>query len=222
MDFSTEYFKAMEVARGPVMSSATRAFDSAPAREFVPKWYVMLYQIIRATGPVLAHASYELQYGNERKEDFACDLRAYYDAKHSEESDHHESLEADLGRVGVSFDEIQSAPLNPWVAEMVGRQYYLIDFVHPAAYLGFIGLLEGFPPTLAQLDAIQAASGYPPEAFSCARLHAKADVGHRAELAGMLDEVPAHLHAAILENGRRCAGLQCAALDLLSQELPHG
>ncbi len=199
----------MEVARRPVLETSVHAFAAMGARSFIRSWYVMLHQVIRATGPVLNHAIYELKYFEHRKEDFSCDLGAYFAEKH-------ELLEADLERVGVSLERLHAAPIIPWIAEMIGRQYYLASFVHPAVYLGFIGLLEGFPPSLEQVDAMQAASGFPPEAFSCARLHAKADVGHREELAKMLDEVPSDLQAPIITNGQRCAALQCAALEHLS------
>jgi hypothetical protein len=219
MGFGAEFFSAMDVAKRPTVETSIRVFTSMPAPEFVRRWYVMLYQIIRATGPVIRHASYELTYdGFFKKDDFCCDLRAYFDAKESEEDGHERLLLADLARVGIHEEEAEDAPVNPWIAEMVGRQYYLIDFVHPAAYLGFVGLLEGFPPTLAQVDAVQAASGFPAEAFSCMRLHAAADPGHRASLSKMLDEVPSDLHADIITNGQRCAALQCAALEHLSQQ----
>ncbi len=211
MAFSEEFFRAMEVARRPVMDAAVRAFVSAPAREFVPRWYVMLFQIIRATEPTLRRAA-------EVAEARSPGLGRFFEKKRLEESGHDSLLLSDLGRVGVAPDRAVAAPANPWIAEMVGRQYYLIEHVHPAAYLGFIGLLEGFPPTLEQIDAIQAASGFPPEAFSCARLHAKADIIHREELAGLLDEMLPSLQTLIVTNGARCAALQCAALEHLSHQ----
>jgi hypothetical protein len=220
MGFAAEFFRAMEVARRPVLEASVRAFVSMPARSFVPRWYLMLYQIIRATTPTLRHAALAL---NVPTGGFELDLEQFFHAKDREEAGHDRLLLADLVRVGVSERLAFLAPVNPWVAEMVGRQSYLIDFVHPVAYLGFIGLLEGFPPSLEQIDAIQAASGFPAEAFSCARLHAKADVGHREELARVLDVVPSNLRTAILSNGLRCAALQVAALEHLSlQESSHG
>ncbi len=223
MAFSGEFFKAMEEARRPVLDAAVRAFVSAPARVFVPRWYVMLYQIIQATESVLDFALDDIQCrAPDSDRQNAHRLQAFYERKLQEEHGHDRLLLDDLARVGVSASRVYAAPVNPFIAEMVGRQYYQIEFVHPAVYLGFIGLLEGFPPTLEQIDAIQAASGLPAEAFSCARLHAKADIGHREELAKILDEVPAELRPAILANGLRCAALQCAALEHLSQqEMTH-
>jgi hypothetical protein len=217
--FSADFFMAMEVARRPVLEASVQAFASMPSRVFVPRWFLMLYQIIQATESVLDFALDDIQCrapDSDRQD--RCHLQAFYERKLRDEHGHDRLLLDDLARVGVSASRVFSAPVNPLIAEMVGRQFYLIEFVHPATYLGFIGLLEGFPPTMEQIDAIQAASGLPTEAFSCARLHAKADVGHREELAKMLDEVPAHLHAAILANGLRCAALQCAALEHLSQQ----
>jgi hypothetical protein len=204
----------MEEARRPALDASVRAFVSTPAREFVPRWYVMLYQIIRGTQPALARAI--------DRSPRQSTLREFFEQKKREEFGHDEVLLGDLRRVGVSEYEAKAAPVNPWIAEMVGRQFYLIECVHPAIYLGYIALLEGFQPTSEQIDAVQVASGFPPEAFSCARLHAKADIGHREEVAKMLDDSPAGLRPAILANGARCAALRGAAQEYLSQqESPH-
>ena len=58
---------------------------------------------------------------------------------------------------------------------------------HPVAVLGYIALLEGYPPSPGMLEELSAGSGYPPEAFRTLRLHAELDPGHGAELDRMLD-----------------------------------
>jgi hypothetical protein len=58
---------------------------------------------------------------------------------------------------------------------------------HPVAVLGYIALLEGYPPSPEMLDEMATRSGYPPEAFRTLRLHAELDPGHGAELDRMLD-----------------------------------
>ncbi len=217
MGFAADFLRAMDEARRPVLEAALRALSTMSAREFIPRWYVMLFQIIRATEPMLEVARGWAFRDHERIE-FNDSLMDFFSRKMDDESGHEEILLDDLARVGVSKTQAKTAAVNPFVAEMVGRQHYLIAHVHPSAYLGYIGLLEGFPPTLEQIDALQAASGFPAEAFSCARLHAKVDIGHREELAKVLDEVPAELRPVILANGLRCAALQCAALEHLTQQ----
>jgi hypothetical protein len=184
--------------------------------EFVPKWFLMLYQICRATVPVFQHAHRAL---GELRGSFDAALLSLYAAKIEEERGHDEMMLEDLRRVGVLPLEAKAAPVNPFIAEMVGRQYYLSDVVHPAALLGFAGLLEGFPPTHEQIEAIQAASGYPSEAFSTLRLHAASDVEHRKDVVAMLDQVPPGLRNEILTNGVRCAALHCAAIGVLRTSL---
>ena len=209
MGFADTFFSALEIAQRPVLDVSGRLSALMPARELVPRWFVMLYQVARATDPVLRYARRHCDHGDR----FGADLYDFLCRKVDEEKGHDSMLADDLERVGVSAPD--SIYPNPFIAEMVGRQYYLIDFVDPAAYLGFIGLLEGFPPKLAQVNALQEASGYPPEAFSMLRLHADVDVDHRNSLAQMLDSVPQHLHPDILSNGIRCAALQASALELL-------
>jgi len=56
--------------------------------------------------------------------------------------------------------------------------------------LGWIGLLEGYPPTPEVIDRLMAATGYAPEAFRTLTLHAQLDPGHGDELFEALDSLP--------------------------------
>lgn len=209
MGFAAEFFERVGEARRPTLELAQRLDFKTLAKP----WLVMLYQVIRASSPVLRHARRRCTPAYEDR--FGTELLEFLYRKVDEEEGHDEMLLADIEGVGV---DANASPLNPFIAEMVGRQYYLIDFVHPSAYLGFIGLLEGFPPTLEQVDALQRASGLPPEAFRTARLHAAVDVKHRQDLAGMLDSAPESFRQAILDNALRCAELQRLALETLAKE----
>ena len=42
---------------------------------------------------------------------------------------------------------------------VVGAQYYWILHYHPVALLGWIGLLEGYPPAPEMLDELMARTG---------------------------------------------------------------
>lgn len=210
MRFSEDLFVAVGLARQPVHEASVRLFAPVAASRSVPMWFMMLYQIFRATVPVLRHALSKIETGDT----FADKLRACYQAKAEEEEGHDRMMLADLSRLGVTSGDL--SPANPFIAEMVGRQYFLIDFVHPAAHLGYLGLLESSPATLEQVDALQRSSGLPAEAFSTARLHAKADVGHREELAAVLDAAPPRWRPDILANGIRCAALLCGAVEVLA------
>ena len=53
--------------------------------------------------------------------------------------------------------------------------------------LGWIALLEGYPPTTDTIDLLMARTGYPREAFRTLALHAELDVRHGQELFERLD-----------------------------------
>lgn len=207
MGFAEQFFSEVARARTPTEAFVSRMnfFEAAKP------WLLALYQVIRATTPVLEYAA--------RASEGA--MRKFYETKLREERGHDLMLMGDLRHAGILPSEAIGAPPNPFIAEMVGRQYYLVDFVHASAYLGFIGLLEGFPPTAAQVDELARISGLPSATFRTARMHANVDVKHREELAKVLDAVPKAQQFAILDNGIRCAELQRAALVYLSKESPH-
>lgn len=208
MGFAETFFGVVGEARRPTLELVSRL----DFRLLAKPWLVMLYQVIRATPVVLEHAQLSCNLADE----LGRGLYDFYERKIREECGHEVMLLADTEAAGIQSAE--AATPNPFIAEMVGRQYYLVDFVHPAAYLGFIGLLEGFHPTLDQVDELQTKSGLPIEAFRTARLHARADVKHREALAAMLDEVPPNLRGPILANALRCVALQNGALAHLSQQ----
>lgn len=207
MGFAETFFEEVGRARAPTAAFA----QTLDFRPLAPRWLLMLYQVIRATTPVLEHAA--------RASDGI--LKKYYESKLRDERGHDLMLVGDLRHAGILPSEAFGAPPNPFVAEMVGRQYYLVDFVHPSAYLGFIGLAEGFQPTTAQVDELARISGLPSAAFRTARMHASVDVKHREDLAKVLDATPMPQQFAILDNAIRCTELQHAALILLSKEQPH-
>lgn len=215
MGFAETFFDVVGAAKKSAQD-AVAPFDFATV---VRPWLVMQYQVTRGTIPVLEYAIHVLHAcGSQYEPRLRDDLIAYYTRKMDDESNHDRMLLEDIEAAGIEGAEL--APPNPFVAEMIGRQYYLIDFESPAAYLGFIGLLEGFPPTLEQVSELQAASALPPEAFRTIRLHAQVDVKHREELAVVLDSVPEKHHPAIVGNALRCVALHAGALAHATQEKP--
>jgi hypothetical protein len=208
LGFAAEFFEQVGEARAPTMAVASRLDLAAIARP----WLLMGYQVIRATTPVL-------RYALNRTTEYEGPLAKYFAEKLRDEAGHDDMWLRDMRAAEMS--EPDAAPPNPFIAEMVGRQYYLIDFVNPAAYLGYIGLLEGFQPTAEQVDAFAQASGLPSTAFRCARMHASVDVEHRENLTAALDVLPANLHHHVLDNGIRCAELHRAALIFIAKERPH-
>jgi hypothetical protein len=72
----------------------------------------------------------------------------------------------------------------------VGSQYYWIEHVHPVGLLGYIALLEGYPPSPRDVAHLQAVTGYGAEAFRTLRLHADLDPHHGQDLDDVLDRLP--------------------------------
>ena len=61
---------------------------------------------------------------------------------------------------------------------------------HPVALLGYIGLLEGFPPSPGMIEDLRARTGYPADAFRTMVAHAELDPRHGDELFELVDTLP--------------------------------
>ena len=96
-----------------------------------------------------------------------------------------------LGRAGA-------AAVGHRLAQLVGAQYYWIHHYHPVAVLGYVSLLEGYPPTGELIDELMERTGYGMDAFRTLRLHGELDPGHRAELDDTLDSLPLTREQAIV------------------------
>jgi hypothetical protein len=213
MTFSGDLFATLDLARDGVDAVSSELCGSDEFPRLLPEWFSILWDVIRATTPVLQRAIGRLQ--QMPQDDFHRALLDFYLLKVTEESGHDEMLAADLGRLGVPRESlVRRLPPAP-IAAMVGSQYYLIDHVHPAAYLGYLAMLEGYPACTQKLGVAIEKSGAPPEAWSTYRMHAEVDTWHRQEIADMIDLVPedAAIRGAILSNGLRTADYYCQALD---------
>jgi hypothetical protein len=124
----------------------------------------------------------------------------------------------DLERIGVPRAQVMARLPSASITAMVGSQYYLIDFVHPAAFLGYLALLEGYPHKPDKLERLMARTDLPAAAWSTYKLHADVDPWHREEIVEILDQVPADaaLRRAIIANGLRTADWHCQALEQLA------
>ena len=78
------------------------------------------------------------------------------------------------------------------------RRALLLDApLPPVAVLGYIALLEGYPPTIADVDALMARTGYPHRRFRTIR-HAGSTL-HRDDLDEALDGLPlSPAHSAVV------------------------
>jgi hypothetical protein len=58
------------------------------------------------------------------------------------------------------------------------------------AFLGFVALMEGYPPTPGLIETLIERTGYPREAFRTYVEHAELDPGHRDHLDRTIDSLP--------------------------------
>jgi hypothetical protein len=79
---------------------------------------------------------------------------------------------------------------SPTVASLVGAQYYWVLHHHPVAVLGYVGVMEGHPPTNELVETLIARTRFPRESFSTFAQHGELDPGHRDHLDRTLDALP--------------------------------
>jgi heme oxygenase-like protein len=125
-----------------------------------------------------------------RNDRLSIGLATYYDKHSKEETLHDEWLLADLETMGVQRTDVLSRRPRAEVAELVGSQYYWILHFHPVSLLGYIAVMEGYPPNRKAIDIMALRTGYPQEAFRTLAKHSYLDPGHRDDLNRVLDTLP--------------------------------
>ena len=172
------------------MTAACTALIEHPRlRELWPEYLVLQHQIIRATVP-LTEAALERARELPEADPLREPLASYLDEHVDEELHHDDGLLDDLDSLGVSRAETLARFPPPTVATLVGAQYYWIHHHHPVVFLGYVALMEGYPPTPELLETLAARTGYPVEAFRTFAQHAELDPGHRDHLDRTLDALP--------------------------------
>jgi hypothetical protein len=155
--------------------------------ELYPEFLFASYGVTMASAPAMMLAA-------ERCEKLGDDplrdpLRAYYLEHAEEEREHGEWLLQDLASLGVERNNVLGRLPYPSAAALVGSQYYWIRHVHPAAYLGYIAVLES-PTDAGFLSEVSERTGIPLASMSCHLSHAELDPGHVAEFDAALDTFP--------------------------------
>jgi Iron-containing redox enzyme len=174
---------------GASVSAAARLVEHPRVRELYPEYLFMSHCIIRASVPLMETAL-ERAGSMASGDPVASGLADYLGRHIDEERDHDEWLLDDLEAIGIDRSATLARSPSPTVAWAVGAQYYWVLHYHPVVLLGWIGLLEGYPPTPAVIDRLMAGTGYGPEAFRTLTLHAELDPGHGDELFEALDRLP--------------------------------
>jgi hypothetical protein len=166
-----------------------RLFEHPRIAEIYPEYLFTTHCIIRASVPLMEAARARAE-ALAADDPVATELAAYLEEHIEEELHHDEWLLDDLAALGIERAAVLARPPSPNVAALVGAQYYWLLHYHPVALLGYIALLEGYPPTSEAVAGLIERTGYPREAFRCLIAHAELDPHHRDELDEVLDRLP--------------------------------
>jgi pyrroloquinoline quinone (PQQ) biosynthesis protein C len=197
----------------PVLLATGRRLIASPALDrLYPEYLELTHGMVRASVPLMETA---LSRARALPDDPVAERLADYLEHHiPEERGHDEWLLEDLEFLGIPRVRVLGRVPSPTIAALVGAQYYWMLHTHPVALLGYIALLEGYPPRPEDLDLMQVTSGYPAEAFRTLRLHADLDPHHGEELDELLDALP------VDESQRTLMGLSAiTSVQLCAQAL---
>jgi hypothetical protein len=174
----------------PPYAEACRALYEDPRiADLWPEYLGLQHQIIRATVP-LTEAALEQGRRLSTGDPIGPPLVEYLEEHVDEERGHDDDLLDDLEALGRDRRAVLAQMPSPTVASLVGCQYYWIFHHHPIAFLGYVGLMEGYPPQPDVIEALIAKTGHPREGFRTYAEHGELDPGHRDHLDETLDSLP--------------------------------
>jgi hypothetical protein len=199
---------------GELRQASDRLIAHPRIRELYPEYLFTIHCVIRASVPLMEAAQQRARM-LARDDEVAVGLAGYLTEHIEEERDHDKWLLGDLESLGVDRSAVLTRPPSPKVASAVGAQYYWILHYHPVALLGWIALLEGYPPTPEMLDELVVRTGYGRDAFRTLAAHVELDPHHRDELFEALDRLPltAEQSGVIGLNSMSSVHLLARALD---------
>jgi hypothetical protein len=183
----------------PELVLAANAIATHPrVAELYPDYLVSLHTMVRATIPLMK-AGAEQARAMAESDPVAAALATYLTKHIPEEVNHDIWLLEDLEVLGRDRAAVLAQPPSPTVAALVGSQYYWIFHYHPVALLGYMEIMEGYPPPEDWVSDLIAATGLPRQAFRSFSRHARLDIHHRHDLHAVLDNLPlSPEHAAII------------------------
>jgi Iron-containing redox enzyme len=171
----------------PTLLAAGRRLAAHPqVAELYPEYLIQMHGIVRASVPLMEAARAQALLGAE-DDPVLAGLAEYLGEHIGEEADHDEWLLADLEYLGRRRADVLARPPSTTIAALVGAQYYWMFHYHPVALLGYIALLEGYPPVPEDVSELVERTGYGQEAFRTLTAHAELDPHHSEELDHALD-----------------------------------
>jgi hypothetical protein len=181
--------RKIELVLPELAAAGGRLFTHPRIEDFYPEYLFTSHCVVRASVPLM-----EAALGRARSmagtDPVALRVAEYLEGHIPEEMHHDEWLLDDLEVLGVSRSTILARPPSATVAALVGSQYYWVFHYHPVALLGYVELLEGYPPLTAEIEDLITRTGHRREAFRTLIHHARLDPAHGDELNRALDELP--------------------------------
>lgn len=173
----------------PLENAYEEFWASVGDRQKVVDFLVMLHQIMRSSVPLMECAVHQCKL-LDRSDPFAPHLASYYAHHASEELNHDKWAMEDLETIGLTKAALLDLTPPAEIASLSGGQYYWVLHHHPLMLLGYLIVLEGYPPTDEKISYMRDASGLPDSAFRTLRLHGELDPTHLLELDDFLDSLP--------------------------------
>ncbi|MDP8904642.1 MAG: iron-containing redox enzyme family protein [Chloroflexota bacterium] len=178
----------IELVLPMLLAAGRRLFGHPRIGELYAEYLFTSHCIIRASVPLMQRAR---ERAAVLRDDPVASIVADYFATHiEEERGHDEWLLEDMASLGVTREEVLTRPPSAAAAALVGAQYYWIEHYHPVALLGYVALLEGYPPVAAEIEELRRRTGYGADAFRTLSLHGELDPRHGEELDHVLDTLP--------------------------------
>jgi hypothetical protein len=211
--------------------SGARLWNHPDLAVIYPRYLMAMHHVIRASVPLMAEAARALRdpARDVERRDVECReadraIAGYLEHHIPEETGHDDWALEDLERLGIARGAVLAAHPYPAAAALAGTQYYYIRHHDPAAILGYIAQLEGYPPNEAALLAAADRTGLPVAAFRTMRKHAHLDPHHRRDLDRLIDALPPdeHRSSLILRSALDSGGLLATLIDEVCTRPPDG
>jgi hypothetical protein len=181
--------RKIELVLPELAAAGRRLFTHPRIEDLYPEYLFISHCVVRASVPLM-EAALEGSRSMAGTDPVAARVAEYLEGHIPEEMHHDEWLLDDLEVLGVSRSTLLARPPSATVAALVGSQYYWVFHYHPVALLGYVELLEGYPPLTAEIEDLITRTGYRREAFRTLVHHARLDPDHGDELNRTLDELP--------------------------------
>jgi hypothetical protein len=189
MSHSEELRAKVRLAEPGLLEVSEQFWTHPQLADMFPEYLYMMHSIIRSSVSLINSAA---EAAEERgAENLLCwKIAKYYRMHAVEETQHDEWLLDDLVSLGWDRAQTLGRLPSPVIGSLVGAQYYWALHVHPVALFGYLGVLEGNPASVEQLDVLRERGGLPEVGMRTMVKHAKLDPHHRDEMFAELDALP--------------------------------